>query len=330
MPLIEESSYRAPWFCSNAHLQTVIPSFFRKEEFLAYERECFSTPDDDFLYLDWARCGRPTEDLLIISHGLCGHTYRHYVLSLAKSFLSLGVDCLAWNFRGTGHCPNRLLKITTSNSTNELDWVTRHAIQAGGYRRVYLAGYSMGANLCLLYLGREASSLPSAVAAGVAICGTIDIPVCNALLESPIGSFYSKYFLKKLERMLIAKKQQFPERIDIEKLHQIKTFSDFDNTFTAPLMGFRNAMDYWTTASACRWLDQLSVPALLIQPLNDPFLGGDCYPREVARKSDLLFLETPQSGGHCGFMTPKGQEWWPAARAKQFIQAVVDPPLAKI
>lgn len=328
MPLIEESSYNAPLFCSNAHLQTVIPSFFRQEAPVDYERECFATPDGDCLYLDWARCGHQTEDLLIISHGLCGHTNRHYVLSLVRSFQALGIDCMAWNYRGTGQCPNRLLKMTTSNSTDELDWVTRHALQRGHYRRVYQAGYSMGANLCLLYLGREASSLPAEVVAGIAFCATIDLPVCSALMDTPPGLFYCRYFLKKLEKMLLAKKQQFPDHIDLDKMRQVRNFADFDNAYTAPIMGFRDAMDYWQTASAWCWLDKINVPVLMVQPLNDPFLGGECYPHEIARKSEAVFLETPRSGGHCGFMTPKGQEWWPAARAKQFVQEIVQPPLA--
>ncbi len=328
MPLIENSSYRAPLFCHNAHLQTVIPSFFRREDPIDYQRECFSTPDGDCLYLDWACCEQPSEDLLIVSHGLCGHTYRHYVLSLVKSFRSLGVDCLAWNYRGTGQCPNRLLKMTTSNSTDELDWVTRHALRRGRYRRVYHAGYSMGANLCLLYLGREAASLPAEVAGGIAFCATIDLPVCNALLDTPPGTFYCKYFLKKLEKMVVAKQQQFPDRIDSEMMRQVKNFADFDNIYTAPIMGFRDAQDYWQTASAWRWLENLTVPALIVQPLNDPFLGGECYPRDLARQSEMVFLETPESGGHCGFMTPKGQEWWPAARAKQFVQEILQPQLA--
>ena len=323
MPFIEVSSYQAPLFCGNAHFQTVIPSFFRKEEDLTYEREVFEAPDGDCFYLDWAKCGRPTKDLLIISHGLCGHTKRHYVISLIRSFLAMDVDCLAWNFRVTGQSPNRLLKITTSNSTDELDWVTRHAIAKGGYRRVCHAGYSMGGNICLLYLAREAENLPPEVAGGIAICATIDIPVCTNLLDSPTGKLYSKYFLKKMIRGITEMHRQHPDKIDLSGLSEVRSFRDFDDRFTAPLMGFRDAEDYWHQASACRWLQHLTVPTLLVNPANDPFLGGQCYPVELARKSDALYLEMPKDGGHCGFITPKGKEWWPAFRAREFFKEVV-------
>lgn len=323
MPFIETSSYQAPFFSGNAHFQTVIPSFFRKEEDLAYDREAFEAPDGDCLYLDWAKCGRPTKDLLIISHGLCGHTKRHYVISLIRSFQAIGFDCLAWNFRITGQCPNRLLKMTTSNSTDELDWITRHAIAKGGYRRVLQAGYSMGGNICLLYLSREAERIPSEVAGGVAFCATIDIPVCTELLDSTAGKLYTKYFLKKLMRGLQEKQKQYPDQVDLRTLSEVKTFRDFDDCFTAPLMGFRDAEDYWHQSSACRWLQHLKVPTLLVNPANDPFLGGQCYPVELACKSHALYLEIPKEGGHCGFITSKGHEWWPACRAKEFFKEVV-------
>ena len=323
MPFIETSSYQAPFFSGNAHFQTVIPSFFRKEEDLQYEREAFEAPDGDCLYLDWAKCGRPTKDLLIISHGLCGHTKRHYVISLIRSFQAIGFDCLAWNFRITGQCPNRLLKMTTSNSTDELDWITRHAIAKGGYRRVLQAGYSMGGNICLLYLSREAERIPSEVAGGVAFCATIDIPVCTELLDSTAGKLYTKYFLKKLMRGLQEKQKQYPDQVDLRTLSEVKTFRDFDDCFTAPLMGFRDAEDYWHQSSACRWLQHLKVPTLLVNPANDPFLGGQCYPVELACKSHALYLEIPKEGGHCGFITSKGHEWWPACRAKEFFKEVV-------
>ncbi|MFA6930215.1 MAG: alpha/beta fold hydrolase [Lentisphaeria bacterium] len=290
---------------------------------MVYQREAFEIPDGDFLFLDWARCGQSTKDLLIVSHGLCGHTQRHYIVSLIRSFQAMGVDCLAWNFRLTGQCPNRLLKMTTSNSTDELDWITRHAIAKGGYHRVFHAGYSMGGNISLLYLSREADHIPVEVAGGVAFCATIDIPVCTRLLDSTAGKVYTKYFLKKLMRGLQEKHKQYPDKIDLASLAQIRNFRDFDDRFTAPLMGFKNAEDYWRKASACSWLKNLKVPTLLVNPENDPFLGGDCYPVELARKSKALYLEIPQEGGHCGFITQKGHEWWPAFRAKEFFREVV-------
>lgn len=325
MPVIEHSTYSAPFLFQNAHLHTVFPSFFRNAEEVQYERERFDTPDGDYLYLDWAKCGKPCKELIIVSHGLCGHSHRHYVLSLIQAMNRIDLDAVTWNYRGTGQTDNKLLKLTTNNSSDELDWVTRHCIATGGYKRVYLIGYSMGGNITMLYLAREAHTLPPEVGGGVIFCGTIDLPASNAKLNTPIGKLYTKHFLRKLERNLQKKKEQYPDQIDLKPLAEVDTFAQFDDLYTAPLMGFRNATDYWETASACSWLHQLQVPVLLVNPKDDPFLDGKCYPIAEAEANPNLYLEMPDNGGHCGFMSPKGEEWWPARRTREFLNAVLRP-----
>ena len=72
MPLIDPSSYKAPFLLGNAHIQTILPSYLRHETDVKYDREPFATPDDDTIQLDWSRVG--SDKLLVINHGLCGHT----------------------------------------------------------------------------------------------------------------------------------------------------------------------------------------------------------------------------------------------------------------
>ena len=320
MPVIENSSYQPPHFFNNSHVQTILPSYMRRRENVEYERENFDTPDGDVLLLDWSRCGQETDRLLIINHGLCGHTQRHYVLSLVKSFNLIGWDCLAWNYRGTGISGGEKLQFTTNDSTHELDWVTRHAIATGGYKKVAFSGYSMGGNLCLLYLGRHAAELPQEIVGAAVFCATIDLTASSQMFNTTIGRLYARHFLQKLLQMIVVMHKKFPDEIDISKLDQVKTMDDFDEVFTAPLMGYANAKDYWEKGSSSRWLDKIQVPTLVVNPRNDPFLAGDCFPVQAAEENPNLFLEMPDGGGHCGFITMGfDREWWPAFRAKEFL-----------
>ncbi|MBP5672085.1 MAG: alpha/beta fold hydrolase [Lentisphaeria bacterium] len=325
MPLIEKSSYHAPFLLGNAHIQTILPSYMRHEDDIAYEREPFNTPDDDVIQLDWSKVG--SDRLLIINHGLCGHTHRHYVLSLVKAFNANGWDCMAWNYRGTSKEQNKQLKFTTNNSTDELGWLVNHAIDKGHYRKIALSGYSMGGNIATLYLSREAERVPPQVIGGAVFCAAIDLHGCTISLDNPFNRIYTKHFLKKLIALARAKHEQFPDKVDLSNIDGIKTFHDYDNRFTAPLVGFKDADDYYTTASASRYLEKLKLPLLMVNPKNDPFLGGDCYPVEFAKKSDKLFLEIPDSGGHCGFITPgRDKLWWPAQRALDFLTPLAEKP----
>jgi len=309
MPLIAPSSYKAPFLLGNAHVQTILPSYLRHEADIEYDREPLPTPDDDVIQIDWSRIG--SDKLLVINHGLCGHTHRHYVLSLVKAFNAAGWDCLAWNYRGTGASDihYKQLKFTTNNSTDELGWVIDHAIEKYHYRSVALSGYSMGGNLATLYLSREADHLPPQVIGGAVFCAAIDLHGCTISLDAPFNKIYTKHFLKKLIDLVYAKHEQFPDKVDLSYIKEIKTFHDYD--------------DHYTTASASRYLEGLKLPLLMVNPKNDPFLAGDCYPVEFAKKNDYLFLEMPESGGHCGFITLGNNLWWPAKRALDFLTPLI-------
>ncbi|MEN9613155.1 MAG: hypothetical protein RLZZ628_3969, partial [Bacteroidota bacterium] len=74
MPLIQNSTYqKTPLLHFNGHLQSILPSFRRVTD-VKYQRERLTTPDDDFLNIDWMR--QKSNRLLVLTHGLEGHTCR--------------------------------------------------------------------------------------------------------------------------------------------------------------------------------------------------------------------------------------------------------------
>jgi uncharacterized protein len=70
MPVIDKSTYSPPMLCSNAHVQTIMPSLLRKVSDINYHRERIDTPDGDFLDLDWSKVG--SGRLAIVLHGMEG------------------------------------------------------------------------------------------------------------------------------------------------------------------------------------------------------------------------------------------------------------------
>ena len=55
MPVIESSYKNPPFFQFNGHLQSIIPSIFRKVEGIFYERERLTLSDGDFVDIDWLK-----------------------------------------------------------------------------------------------------------------------------------------------------------------------------------------------------------------------------------------------------------------------------------
>ena len=119
------------------------------------------------------------------------------------------------------------------------------------------------------------------------------------------------------------KSRVFPE-ISTGALPGIKDLKTFDDVFTAPIHGFRDAMDYYNSCSSIYVLDQIKIPTLIINALNDPFLPRSCYPNQLLAHNPNVFLETPAKGGHVGFYSNHNNGiFWSEKRAFEFVNEVL-------
>ena len=313
MPIVP-SRYRAPAFLPGGHLQTIYPALFRRLPVVTTRRERLELPDGDFLDLDWA--GQGGARLAILSHGLEASSKATYIQGMAAALIRRGWDVLAWNYRGCSGEPNRLLRFYHSGASDDLDHVVRHALAVHPAERIDLVGFSLGGNMTLKYLGER--EVPSRVHRAVAFSVPCDLACSSRNLSSPANRLYMDRFLRCLRAKLVAKQPRFPDRIDLGKMAGVRDFRGFDDRFTAPLHGFRDAEDYWARSSSRPFLSRISVPALLVNAANDPFLGPRCYPREEAEASACFHLEVPEDGGHCGFAAGGG-EYGSERRAVEFL-----------
>ncbi len=113
-----------------------------------------------------------------------------------------------------------------------------------------------------------------------------------------------------------------PERIDDKNYRQIKDFKDFDDRYTAPIHGFRDAEDYWEKCSSKQFVPRIKIPVLIINAKNDPFLSSSCYPIEEAAKNKNVHLKMPESGGHVGFVEfNKKRIYWSEKMAIMFLNS---------
>ncbi|MGY6523282.1 MAG: YheT family hydrolase [Mongoliitalea sp.] len=318
MPIIKHSSYaNYPKWLFNGHLETIVPSIFRKIEGVSYKRERITTPDQDFLDLDWSRVGSDT--LLVISHGLEGSSERHYAKALAKLFNQQGIDALAWNNRSCSGEMNLAPILYHHGATYDLDTVIQHVENFSDYAVIYLVGISMGGAQTLKYLGEKGLDLNSKIKKAAVYSTPCNLPDSAATLRWKKNSFYTKRFLEKLKAKMRVKGQQYPELVDLDLLERVKDFDTFDTYFTAKLHGFKDAEDFYQGVSADRHMPNIQIPTLIINALNDPLLYDRCFPVKLAEKSSHLFLEMPQRGGHTGFQV-KGQEFtWAEMRFLDFL-----------
>lgn len=320
MPVLPKPFFKPPFWQFNGHLQTIVPSLFRKVRFDYHQRERLELPDGDFVDLDWHFTSPQRKKLVIITHGLEGDSRRHYVLGMAKAFVQQGYDALGWNCRSCSGELNRLLRFYHHGDAGDLRCVIGHAIENKGYEEIVLVGFSMGGSLSLRAVAEFPEDVPAQVKKVVAFSVPCDLKTSVDTLSQPNNKLYNKRFLKKLGEKIRAKEKIFPGQISSEGYTGITHFHAFDDRYTAPLHGFKNATDFYERASVKPFLKNIRIPTLIVQALNDTFLSGDSLCYEEARQNPNLFLETPDVGGHCGFVIAGSEFSWADKRALAFVE----------
>jgi predicted alpha/beta-fold hydrolase len=308
-------NYKPPFFLFNAHLETIFPSQFRKVKLPPYHRERIDTPDQDFLDLDWLKQG--SETLVIVSHGLEGDTTRPYMKGMAKALFEKGYDVLAWNYRGCSGEINNALRFYHSGATDDLATVIDHA-SSKDYTEIYLVGFSLGGNLTLKYLGEERTR-PERIKKAVVFSVPLDLHTSCLKISQSSNWVYSRRFLRSLHKKVLAKSKTMRE-LDASQLKKARTLHKFDDIFTGPIHGFKNAIDYYTQSSSINVVTTIKIPTLIVNAKNDPFLSPECYPEDLLKSHPFITFESPEYGGHVGFTQfTKNGLYWSEERALEFL-----------
>jgi len=319
MPLVK-STYNPPFLFKNGHFSTIYSGLVRKVDGVVQERERIHLPDGDYLDLDWSFTNGSSDKVVILLHGLEGNAQRAYITGSAKQFNLNGFDACAVNFRGCSGDSNKLFRSYHSGATEDLDVIIQHLLNFKKYNEIILKGFSLGGNMALKYLGED-RIVPKEIKALIAVSVPCNLHSSLKQLLQPENFMYAKRFKNNLKEKLKKKQKLFPLKITDQDIDNIKTLKDFDDIYTSKAHGFKDAIDYYEKCSSLQFLGNIQVPTLIINAVNDSFLGPECYPINMAEKNKYVHLEIPQSGGHVGFYGPKNITY-SEKRAIKFINEV--------
>jgi predicted alpha/beta-fold hydrolase len=323
MPVIHNSAITSPYWLPNGHFQSIYPALFRKVKGVNYQRERIFTPDEDFLDLDWSYAGdRHNKSLVILSHGLEGSSTRQYILGMVRLLNRAGFDCLAWNFRGCGGEMNKTARFYHSGATDDLDLIVRHAL-GKGYASIQMIGFSLGGNLTLKYLGESGDNLVKEIEKAVLFSVPMDLKACSRAIIRPENRVYMHRFLNTLKPKVDEKSKVFPDQLNISDYRHVRTLYDFDHIYTAPLHGFSSADHYYEQCSSKYFVENIKIPALIVNAVNDPIVPFESLPVAEIKQHSNVWLEATDQGGHCGFRPARLSEgvYWSESRALDFLQS---------
>ena len=308
--------YRAPLWLPGSHAQTIYPALLVPRATVAYTREIWTTPDGDNVCVDWcgdeqgAAAGGPT---LLLLHGLEGSSRSHYALGLMRAVAERGWRGAVIHWRGCGGLVNRAPRAYHSGDSAEADWMIRRMRERSA-GPLYAAGVSLGGNVLLKWLGERGDEAGRLVAGAGAISVPYDLAAGAAMLERGFARLYARSFLRTMIPKALTMLAAHPGLFDGERLRRAVTLREFDDMFTAPLHGYRDAQDYYARASSQAYIGGIKVPTLLVSARNDPFLPGRFLPAARALPPAVSTLFTEQ-GGHAGFCSgplPGRFRWVPA------------------
>jgi hypothetical protein len=237
------------------------------------------------------------------------------MLGMAHGFSHAGFDVIALNHRGCGGYDNLQPYSYHSGFTRDLRQLVTHL--KNNYQDIWLIGFSLGGNIALKYALTEDSSTD--VSGIVAVSAPIDLKGSSKTLSQPMNLLYERRFLRSLKQKALLKKQQHPEStFDLDAVRSADNLGAFDDAYTAPVNGFRDANDYYDQCSTYQQIQSIKLPTLLLNAQNDSFLNLGCYPKSA----NNLHVLKPRFGGHVGFPQDlrMKKQFWHEVKAIEFIK----------
>ena len=291
---------------SNGHVMTIYawgkPRTFPRLP-VPEERFFDIAPDTRVLaHCHW-QAERGRHPALMVLHGLEGSSQAHYMRGVADKGYAAGFNVVLLNQRNCGGTERLSAGLYHSGLTADADHVIREMAAVDNVQQVVVAGYSLGGNLALKLAG-EYGDTPLPQLRGVcAISPVMELEACVRALERRQNFFYQWNFVRGLKGRMRRKAEWFPDRFALDRLDAIRSVREFDEVYTAPHFGFKNAADYYHRASAMRVIDRVRVPARIITAEDDPFVPTAPFREASVARNPRLHVTITSHGGHCAFVT---------------------------
>jgi predicted alpha/beta-fold hydrolase len=323
-PFVPHPLFRGP------HAQTIVSSkhfprhrAFRRESAFDESRLFEVEPGSHVLLKCRWQSDRRAAPTVLLLHGLEGSTDSLYVLGTAQKAFGRGFNVVGMNMRNCGGTEHLAATLYHSGMTDDIRRVLLEELAGReGLREVYVAGFSMSGNMVLRLAGDYGADFPAALRGVAAVSPSIDLDSCAAALERRGNALYRWSFVSNLRDRVRRKGRLSPGTYDTRRLRRVRTIRQFDDRFTAPHGGYRDASDYYARTSSRPVLGRIRVPTLIIHSADDPLIPAEPFLDEaIADNPDVLLVLT-RRGGHVGFLSDRAEgedRHWAENRLVEFF-----------
>ena len=261
-------------FIDDPHQQTVISSFFHILLEPESKQKIIQLPDGDRLCLeittpkDW----KPTSPTVLMVHGLCGSHRSPYLVRLVKRLEPNGIRSVRLNLRGCGSGKGLSRYMYHAGRSEDVFEAIKQIKLETPESPILLIGFSLGGNIVLKLVGELGSLGKQFLSAVIAVSPPADLYSSVVMLGHPDNAMYERYFISLMRSDVIYRHGKFKDLAAVSLPKQLKLY-EFDQIYTAPNYGFRDARDYYSKCSAAQYAADISVPCRVLLSEDDPIVS---------------------------------------------------------
>ncbi len=293
-------------FLSGSHQQTILGSFLNFQREPKSKTVLVPLSDGDKISLEvttpenWDVNGLT----VIMVHGLCGSHRSPYLIRMSNRLSTKGIRCVRFNMRGCGSGKGHAKQIYHSGRSGDLWEVIRFLSKETPHTQFAVMGFSLGGHIVLKMIGELGEAAKGIIRQAIAISPPVDLYQSVQILSSPSNIIYEKYFLHLLKENVRYRHRHFTDLPPVTLPRKISMYH-FDELYTAPQCGFKNAMDYYEKSRSDKLVGEIKVPCRILFSEDDPLVCSTSL--DAIRLPEMVELYKTRKGGHMGFLTRPGK-----------------------
>ena len=316
--------FTPPLLLRNPHIQSILNSVGPRKirakrlvQRLNSETLILTAEDGTRLKGEYDRSLSANGGLIVLLHGWEGSSKSAYQVTTANYLLKQGFDVLRLNLRDHGDTQHLNQGIFNSTLTDEVAGAIADFSLKYSYKKIFLSGFSLGANFALRIAADHGERLN--LSATVGICPPVD-PVNAMIALNRTVFFYEKYFFYRWSNSLKKKLKHFPEYDFAEALDSARSINDMNELFITKYTPFDDIESYFLSyALTGDRLANLSTPTHLIASMDDPIIPIADIDRIT--RPEQLSIEVQEFGGHCGFIQNLAAHSWVEPRLVEIFNS---------
>lgn len=304
-------TFRPLPFLAGPHRQTIVASQISGAKEPPSQTQLVPLSDGDQLALEVsAPTGwRSMDPTVLLIHGLCGCHGSPYMIRLAHKLWRLGIRAVRMNMRGCGSGHGLARQPYHSGRSDDIQAILDTLRQETPRAPITAIGFSLGGNVLLKWAGEAGLAASNYLVQMIAVCPPADLMACVRRFAQPSNRIYERRFMRLLKATVATRQALFsdtaptwPKRL---------TLYEFDNLYTAPQCGFRDADEYYALCSAAPLVSQITLPCRILFASDDPLIDASVF-NHIALPPNVEVYYTTY-GGHLGFLgipgMPGGYRW---------------------